>query len=126
MKRMILLAALGAGLLLATLAPAAQAADTVPVEVGAIGLHTFSGKTLAGVALGLHVIPESATRPTQDWCAKHLTLDILQAGSQIDATSATLGASLNLLAPEGGLKLGLTYLWSEKEPAAYLGFSIGL
>jgi len=120
MKSMILfLLVLGA---LLAIVPA-QAAD---VDLGAVGLHTWSGKTMAGISAGFHVIPESATNPTQDWCAKHLTLDFLVAGSQLDATNANVGASVNLAAPEGKVKFGLTYLWAEKEPAAYLGFSFGL
>jgi hypothetical protein len=98
-------------------------AAEVDVDIGAIGLHTWSGKTLAGVALGVHVIPTSDTNKAQDWAADHITLDILQTGSSLDATTASLGMSLNLLAPEANVKLGATYLWAEKEPAVYLGWS---
>lgn len=119
-KILVLLLVLGGVFLFLLPASAATA------EPSAIALHTFSGKTMGGVAVGLHLIPESATNPTQDWCAKHITLDVLAAGTALDAMNATLGASVNLLAPEAGLKLGVTYLWQEKEPAAYLGFSFGL
>ena len=100
-----------------------SAVNAAQLELGAVGFRTFSGKTLAGVSVGFHVIPTGKSK-MQNWAAQHITLDVLQAGASLDATSASLGTSVNLLAPEGRLKLGITYLWSEREPAAYLGWSL--
>jgi hypothetical protein len=112
----------GLGILLLCLT--SFAASATEVNLSAIGIHTLSGKTMAGAALSFHVIPESDTNKSQDWCAKHLTLDVLTAGTAVDATSASLGGSLNLLSPEGVVKLGATYLWAEKEPGIYIGFDL--
>lgn len=123
MRTLVLVAVIAA--MLAMVVPA-MAADGGTVQVGAIGVHTLSGKTMAGVCLGLSVIPASDTNKYQNWAAKHITLDILQTGSALDATSVSLGASINLLAPEGKLKIGGTYLFQEREPAIYIGYSVAL
>lgn len=102
------------------------AAD-VPTEIGPVVLKGFSsGDTMSGVAVGFHVIP-TADNKYQKWAAEHITLDVLAVGTALDATKATLGGSLNLLSPEGKIKLGLTYITSpNREWCGYVGYTIFL
>lgn len=120
MKKWLVISLLAAGMSLLVLPAQAQ---TPAVEAGPIALHTFGGETLGGLCLGLHVIP-AGTNKWQGWASRHLTLDLLTTGTSIgDITKVGLGTSLNLAAPEGRLKLGITYLWQERVGAVYIGYA---